>query len=244
LSLSKLIALPGILREMIPPEECAAAHKTNRVPELIEQSASIENERDESSSDSSDGADSSDFPENDQSLDSVLASLRREVRCLNDLNASLKSPALNHENNGDVVDVLELKDVAPHLSYTSSIRENFPNASLELTESLGECNFRRYQHLLELRIKGEVEREPLDLVEAVNERPATTEKSGNDDSGYGTLRPPTVYAPSAASSRLTSLMPGEHSRYPPLPEAARSGTAFDCLACGRDITAKDTRQWR
>jgi hypothetical protein len=217
--------------------------KSNRVAELLEQSASIENDRDESSSDSSESTGTSDLPQDDRNLDSVLASLRREIRCLNDLNASLKSPALDLERNDDVADVLKMKDIAPHHSYSSSITENFQNVASDLAEHLGKCNFLRSQYLRELRSRMERETEALNLPDTTL-RLAKTERSGNDDSGYGTLAAPTVYAPSTASSRLTSLASGERSKYPPLPDLARSGSAFDCLACGRDIIAKETRQWR
>jgi hypothetical protein len=239
----KLTCLLGILRKVLVSEDLIVAQKANRVAELLEQSVFVENNVDESDNETSGDGESSDSRDSSQSLEALIASLRREIRCLNDLNASLKSPALDLENNNDAADATNVKDVAPHHSYSSSIQESFPNASFELVERLGKYNLNRYQHLLDLRSKADEETEPLKLIEATP-RLAKTEKSGNDDSGYGTLAPPTAYAPSVASSRLTSLASGDRSKYPPLPGTARSGAVFDCLACGREIIAKETRQWR
>ncbi|QDS70771.1 hypothetical protein FKW77_003951 [Venturia effusa] len=248
-----------ILSEIFPPEERPPILNANKVDTLLEQAEFVEFDQDESNSDSSAGSSCSENHDQYQGFDQMISTLRREVASLNDLNASLISPALDLEQIEDVADIASIRHILPHHAYSSSIMESFPDASPELVNRLGECNFHRYQHLLELRAGGAPEPRPLKHTrKTFQTEPAMSEASRNVDSGYGSMTAPasTTYAPTIASKKSShhgpfsvtsgprSLTPGEHSKYPPLPAAARSGAEFNCLACGRGVIARETLQWK
>jgi hypothetical protein len=188
-----------------------------------------------------------------RSVPEVLTELRRGVQRLNDLNASLDYPVLDYD-----LEVVEkpkstFAEVSPHQMFTNCIQERFPNASTDLVDYLGRINLERYQRLQQLRLVNEES-------VAINVSDMSTKYSSSKagDSGYGSApKAPSMgpgiaslpaYAPSLApsviSSTLSSLAEGGRSKYPKLPDEAKSGDLFECAACGRFVYATRKHEYR
>jgi hypothetical protein len=228
---------------------------------LLEQSSFADAEASDSEPESEEEEEEEDKSAQEQSLlaaryrsvPEVLTELRRGVQRLNDLNASLDYPVLDYDL--EVVDKAKptVAEVSPHQMFTNCIQERFQDASKDMVDYLGRINLERYQRLQQLRVVNEES-------VAINVSDVSTKYSSSKagDSGYGSApKVPSMgpgiaslpaYAPSLApsviSSTLFSLAEGGRSKYPKLPDEAKSGDLFECAACGRFIFATRKHEYR
>jgi hypothetical protein len=188
-----------------------------------------------------------------RTLSEVFEELQRGVRRLNDLNACLHTPVLDYGLEVDEKTKSAISEVSPHQIFNNCIHERFQNASEDLVDYLGRISLQRYQRLQRLRVVNEES-------VAINVSDMSTKYSSSnvDDSGYGTApKAPSegevsgslaAYAPtlvpSVISSWLSSLAEGGRSKYPKLPDGAKSGDLFECAACGRFIRATGKHEYR
>jgi hypothetical protein len=217
------------------------------VLQLLEQSSTIEEVGNEIDGESSDGDTASD-PESVQELASdIIAHLDTAIRCLNDLNKSLAAaesltavPDFNSDNIAQ-----EFQDISPH-HFSFCIRERFPDVSHSIAEHLGRANLSRYQELHALRTRADQSLVPIDLT--ASESASTAAMSKFQGSGYGSAVNPSTYAPSVAHSATSSILSevsqNGGSKYPTLPEEAKSGSPFECAACGSRIVARKKSEYR
>lgn len=238
-----LTILAGVLKRVLASDDFQATSKSKNVAQLFEQSSFVKNDSYEEYSDIESDEDELD----PGSFDLSVAGIRNSMRNLVDLNTVLDTPFVythGEENTAAAIQgIYEIRRMPPHHAYSTSIRENFPKAPADTVDLLGTSNLERYKLLLEIRSKRGENEQPLVLTET-GISGARSEACSNNDSGYGSLNSTTVYAPSTASSQISSLTTATHSIYPPLSEKAKAGEPFECHACGRDIIAKKTQQWR
>jgi hypothetical protein len=133
----------------------------------------------------------------------------------------------------------QLQDRAAHEYFADLISSRFPLASIQLVQSLGQSNWDRYNYLTGLRKSAIEESDVISGEKALSEF---------HDSGIGTSAAQSSlgretrseYAATVVSSRAES----SHKRLPPLPEAGRSGEAFECEVCNRKVQIQRTREWK
>jgi len=226
-----------LLPQLLAPQIIGTAIDREHITRLVEQSKfSNRDPDDEQDGSSSSGSDSSDNDKETPSIQQVFARLRNDIRCLTDMSSLIDSLALELEKKESITPVLTISDILPHQYYSNCIRERFPEAPVELIDYFGKVTFERYQKLLQQRLHIEQQQEGLEVLEVTS--------SKKDDSGYGSLPTTSSYAPTLASSAVSSLAEGMRSKYPPLPDGASEGKPFECLACGRQIRASHKHEWR
>jgi hypothetical protein len=218
-------------------EEFNPICSTNGVAKLLEQTQFVERDDDSQNSTSETEDDSVDEEAPIMDIGNTIAGLQTNVRCLIDLSGSLFAPVLDSGCGDDAATGSASAILEMHQPYSNCIRESFPEAPQDLVDHLGRANLRRYQALSDARLKPHIG----DQLAISAERSA---KASNDDSGYRSLIMLPPRAATVASSRVSSLGSGNHSKYPPLPEIASSGQSFDCCACGRNVVVLGIHQWR
>ena len=193
-------------------------------------------ESDESSSDTS-----STFSTND--LSEAAEDLRTDVDCLMGLGPLLSHPAPDLESIPRVEDFIQ-SAWTPHKLYMDQIENRFPFADGSIVMHLGKANYDRY-----IRCQAErndktdsVEQAPvLDKDHAVPEPSVTVGESNFHDSGIGSSVP-TIQ--SYAETLMSYSHQGRSVRIPPLPEEAKKGKPFACVACGRSVLIVNNRVWK
>ncbi|RMJ13058.1 hypothetical protein CDV36_007289 [Fusarium kuroshium] len=179
---------------------------------------------DDSSSDSTSEYSTADVHE-------LAEDLKTDVDCLIELDPMLRDPATDPEPETTEADV-SLTLWVPHQVFADKIEHRFPGADTKLFSSLGMVNYQRY-------LRCQTERDTNQVHAEQGEQPA--EGSKFHDSGLGTsLNPASSYA-----ETIMSYKDGNRSiRIPPLPEQAKNGEPFSCIACGRSITMTTNSQWK
>ena len=194
-------------------------------------------DNDDSDSDSSSVSSSSDW-------DDMAQDLWVDVQCLLDLDAMITCPAPDMaELSTDKKKLPEIWD--PHVSFRDRIKFRFPNADPSLVERLARANWERF-------LKGKDDRERNQRAEEVAKKPVM-ERAGTvahlteplskfHDSGLGTsINTGSAYAETVMTYRREG---GTSVRIPPLPEEAKQGKPFECIACGGKVVIKNSREWK
>ncbi|KAF2428945.1 hypothetical protein EJ08DRAFT_307972 [Tothia fuscella] len=219
----------------------------HEVAQVLAQSRFVDRGNEEHSDSNSSDEDSSDSDQseslNTKSLQMILPNLQRLLRCLHDLSTSIDSFSEVRDREQPSFANTTLADIQPYQYYANSIRERFPAAEAALVEAFGKANLLRHHHLQQLQAMYSESSAPM-LILGVEDVISKQARSENMDSGYGTMRTASAYAPTITSSRGSSLVELGQSTYPPLPEQAKRGEPFDCVACGRRIIAKRKQEWR
>ncbi|KAH7398766.1 hypothetical protein DE146DRAFT_504063 [Phaeosphaeria sp. MPI-PUGE-AT-0046c] len=182
----------------------------------------------------------------DGGLDRLAEDVKVHVQCLNDLSNALESPAIDPKPN-DEPSVLKVEQRAAHDYHVDLVTAKFPKAQTELAESLGKISWDRYQRMQNEReinthsTAGHPAKEGM-VASAQKSHVADSEFK---DSGLGTSLPAplTRYAETVVSF-MTSIARGKRVQIPPLPQEAKSGSQFECNACGRLVRAVNNREWR
>jgi hypothetical protein len=187
--------------------------------------------------------------------------------CLMDLGPALEHPAMDIKFENDVFKP-ETFQVSSTMAanYCRKIRDRFPSLDIKVVEKLGEANQKRSQRLQESFLDSEVGstktiEDPEDVSEPLFSRSGgkcTTETIKStfvSDSIFSTDRnvgvskeehdevaSQTTFATfSTAFSSLGQGIP----RVPSLPQSARSGVPFKCLACGKLLkNIRNRRAWK
>ncbi|KAK0644629.1 hypothetical protein B0T16DRAFT_460662 [Cercophora newfieldiana] len=171
------------------------------------------------------------------SLKEVLEDLKIDAQCLMDLDPLFMNPALDLPVAKQTA--AQTVDWAPEKAYCEKVRQRFPRASELLVSQLGEANWARY---LRLQSQRNTTEEPAQHGDQELES-GTIAASKFHDSGIGTSLPAeSSYAETVMT--YTAWAGGSKIRIPPLPEAAKRGDPFDCVACGRSIRAKNSSAWK
>ncbi|KAI8716925.1 hypothetical protein NCS52_00987100 [Fusarium sp. LHS14.1] len=184
---------------------------------------------DDSSSDSTSGYSTADIHE-------LAEDLKTDVDCLIELDQIIREPVPDLEPETKDTDASQHSwEVVPHQPFVESIEKRFPKAGTELFSLLGMVNYDRF-----LRCQDERERNQL-LGEQTEQAVEITGGSKFHDSGLGSsLNPASSYA-----ETIMSYKDGNRSvKIPPLPEQAKGGKSFPCVACGRLVTMTTNSQWK
>ncbi|KAK3987370.1 hypothetical protein QBC44DRAFT_121497 [Cladorrhinum sp. PSN332] len=198
------------------------------------------NVKEESDNESSSGASSHASFGDD--LTEIAEDLRIDTRCLVGLGPLLKNPVFDPEGQ-EVSTELSAFIWSPSRPYADKIQSRFPQADLNLIHHLGNANYERYLRCQAARDSLNHERQ-LELVATdIEPHIAPTLVSGSNfhDSGIGTSVAPTI---SYAETIMSYIHEGRSVRIPFLPQEAKTGKPFDCLACGRKVVIKNSSLWK
>ncbi|KAK3369286.1 hypothetical protein B0T24DRAFT_358697 [Lasiosphaeria ovina] len=189
----------------------------------------------------------------EDSIAEVAEDLKTDAQCLMDLDPLFRNPVLDVSTQKEDK-ALQILEWAPEKAYVDKIQQRFPQADGSLVEMLGRANWSRYLRCQEQRNGTGEEEEEEDEAEVIyNRAPAavrasvelhgTIVSSKYHDSGLGTSLPTaSVYAETV----MTYSGPGEGQkiRIPPLPDEARRGKPFACVACGKTVHISNNRKWK
>ncbi|RSL58860.1 hypothetical protein CEP54_007553 [Fusarium duplospermum] len=198
----------------------------NQVSNILEE-VNFSHVADDSSSDSTSEYSTVDVHE-------LAEDLKTDVDCLIELDQMIRDPATDPEPDTTEAEV-SLTLWAPHQVFADKIEHRFPRADVKLFSSLGMVNYQRY-------LRCQTERDTNQVHGEQTEQPAeVAEGSKFHDSGLGSsLNPASSYA-----ETIMSYKDGNRSiRIPPLPEQAKNGEPFSCIACGRSVTMTTNSQWK
>ncbi|RSM03396.1 hypothetical protein CDV31_010530 [Fusarium ambrosium] len=195
----------------------------DQVSNILEE-VNFSHAADDSSSDSTSEYSTADVHE-------LAEDLKTDVDCLIELDPMLRDPATDPEPETTEGDV-SLTLWAPHQVFADKIEHRFPAADAKLFSSLGMVNYQRY-------LRCQTERDINQVHAEQGEQLA--EGSKFHDSGLGTSLNPT----SSYAETIMSYKDGNRSiKIPPLPEQAKNGEPFSCIACGRLVTMTTNSQWK
>jgi len=173
----------------------------------------------------------------DDNLKEILEDLKVDVQCLMDLGPLFKNPPLDLSLTKEKA--AETIEWAPEKAYCEKVQQRFPQARSSLVLRLGEANWTRY---LRLQNQRNARDEPAEsTAQIIDSR--TIADSKFHDSGIGTSLPTTTsYAETVMT--YTAGTDGQKIRIPPLPEDAKRGESFECIACARSIRVASTKSWK
>lgn len=209
------------------------------------------------SSDSEDsGSESSSSSDRANDWDEIQEDLATEVECLLVLDPIIRCPAPDiRKRRGNHGKEKIAIDWQPHQSYSDKITNRFPDAAAELVDRLARANWERFLKTKTAREENiaaaEEDAKAAEVAVAVVgaevgvqlEHALTDPVSSKfNDSGVGSsIRTDTSYAETIMSYQAQGR---ESVRVPPLPEGARQGKPFDCVACGRQLRIKNNSAWK
>jgi len=195
---------------------------------------------DDDESDSSvDGTDPPQKTAND--LNDAVKDLETDTQCLLDLDPLVKYAVSDDTENGKPVVV----EWAPHLVFSDRVSRRFPKADVSLVERLAKANLDRFHRARAEREVSRLAREASKIAADANLAPGDPFEGGTQfhDSGLGT----SITTPSSYAETVYSYREGESSasvRIPPLPEGAKNGKEFECIACGRILVITNNSEWK
>lgn len=209
---------------------------TGRLKCLTRQTRSNESDSDSSDSDS-------DLAFADEDLQEIVENLRTDAQCLLDLGARFDEPALGIATTPErPLLPAQAKTWEPTLNFVERIQWRYPKCDEELSIRLGKVNWARVVKCHE--VKSRQQREKLQEAWTTVPEASTT----LHDSGIGTsipsnpsLPPPTQYAETTLSYHTGH---GGSVRVPPMPETAKQGVPFECVACGGMVSIKTKSAWK
>ena len=225
---------------------------------LIHDTGSADSESETDSDSDDDSTVSSTFY--GQGLDEIARDLQTDTQCLMDLEPLIKAavPDHQHGNATELNSNTALKfsdslyhDWSPHLVFGDRVSRRFPQASAELVTRLAKANLERF-----LRTKSEREanclareRAQMGLGDAGEGQPCGTAQSEMGtkfhDSGIGTsIATPSSYAETVMSYGQKGNGDEKTLKIPPLPDDAKGGQKFECVACGNLVTITSNSAWK
>ncbi|CAH0045313.1 unnamed protein product [Clonostachys solani] len=174
----------------------------------------------------------------------IADDLWTDVQCLLDLQPIIETPVLTiaAKSNMSKPQWAELK---PHTAYTDKISNRYPEADLKLVDRLARGNWVRFLETKSSRdqnlslgwVKGTINETQGKTKPPISEHPSTFH-----DSGIGSSAPSlSLYAETVMSYHQSER---ESVRVPPLPEGAKNGMPFDCIACGRNLMIRSNKRWK
>jgi hypothetical protein len=217
--------------------------RESKIAVLLEEAvcAGIEARKHSENADDTDSDSPSDYE--DDSFQDVAADLRTDTDCLMEMLTVYQCPALDVENEEDPAPALIADSRAPSQYYSDRIAVRFPNADMSLVSRLGEANWKRF-----LRGRSERETNSRRVADSSLQEPTsdpTVIGSKFHDSGLGESAP-SAPAGSVYAETVTSFYQadGHAIRIPPLPEEAKKGKPFECIACGKTVRISGTPAWK
>ncbi|KAK4442281.1 hypothetical protein QBC34DRAFT_259321, partial [Podospora aff. communis PSN243] len=202
----------------------------------IESNFDIHNQTQDDDFDSSSDTSSDDF--DDDGIEEVLEDLKTDAKCLMDLDPFFKNPLPDFiPRKRDIAP--KAFEWAPQKAYCERIQQRFPQASDALVSILAEANWVRYQRLQSQRDSVNRTTHPGQR----HEDSTTLAASKFHDSGIGTSLP-TNNSYAETIMTYTAGLDGQSTRIPPLPERAKRGETFDCVACGRPTRVTNRAAWK
>ncbi|KAI3324279.1 hypothetical protein HD806DRAFT_534594 [Xylariaceae sp. AK1471] len=198
-------------------------------------------EEDGSTDDDDDDNDDSDsYIESDfDDLDELTMNIATGVDCLMDLEQLYNSPTLDSEP--DIPTVIAAAEWKPEQSYCDRISQRFPEADIKLVVRLGRANYHRYLRCIGARETADEEREYEATKVVAGGAGSSAHVSDFHDSGVGSSVPTTSYAETMMSYAHKK---GNIVRVPPLPEDAKNGLPFRCIACGKHVRIQHNSAWK
>lgn len=171
------------------------------------------------------------------SFNGVLRDLVVDTTCLLDLEPLLRSPIL--PTDLEPTAVLDTSRITwnPHQPYSDKVSVRFPMAADDLANRLGRANYERYLRCQEQKATNELGDGP--SVSGVLD----SASSRFHDSGIGSSL---LTAASTYAETVMSYGPGEgrEVRVPPLPDRAKEGLPFPCVACGKWVKIVTNSAWK
>ncbi|RSM09079.1 hypothetical protein CDV31_007846 [Fusarium ambrosium] len=196
-----------------------------------DSTSDTESVRSDDSSQGSTISDSRDF-------DELLADLKTDIQCLRDLGPLIESPYVERPRQPEDPAPVSLQITwQAYQAYGDRILQRFPQAQADLVDRLAKANLDRFRKIQEEKRENVIKQQQHDE--------GASRVSGSvkfRDSALGTsLATGSIYAETlmayGQSEDLTV-------RVPPLPEGAKSGVPFECLACGRSVSIKNNSTWK
>jgi len=198
---------------------------------MVAAASGLQHDSDGDSDASSSGATSF-----DDSLDEMAEDLRTDTRYLTGLGPLLRNPIFDEQPDLGVGDSL-IHTWSPAKSYADKIETRHPLADKSLIAHLGKTNYERYLRCWAIRDSHESS-----ISQGLPDGAGSVFTSSKfHDSGLGTSIAPTV---SYAETTMSYSREGESVRIPPLPDAAKTGTPFNCVACGAKLTIANNSTWK
>ncbi|RYP54065.1 hypothetical protein DL768_001067 [Monosporascus sp. mg162] len=176
-------------------------------------------------------------------LREISRDLSTATDCLMDLEPLYKDPAFDVEPKASVKGSI-FADWKPEQAYCDRIAQRFSQAEEELVSRLGKANFQRYLRCKEERdVAGQEVPTGEETAPVLQDGGAATiaPSSKFHDSGIGSSLPTLSYAETVMSYGQGD---GRSVRIPPLPEEAKKGNPFECVACGQRITVLTNSTWK
>ena len=186
-------------------------------------------------SDGDSDSDGDDFATNQarNGVEEVARALHDDTQGLMDLDALIQAAVPDPEAR--VAADVAPRDWAPHLVFCDRIAQRFPKAGEGLVTRLAKVNLSR---LLMVKSKRDAN------LPAHREPTPDAGTEAFQDSAIGT----SLVTPSAYAETLMSYACGEGQlfsiRIPPLPEGAKAGKQFECVACGRLLRITRNKAWK
>lgn len=189
----------------------------------------------------SDDSSDSEFGDlNTDSINDVLEDLRVDTTCLLDLEPLLCNPIL--QTDPEPTAVLDATRITwcPHQPYSDKVSVRFPMATDVLVNRLGKANYGRYLRCQEQKAINELGDIQPDQIASGGLDSAS---SRFHDSGIGSSLPTTssAYAETVMSYGMGE---GRKVRVPPLPNQAKEGLPFSCVACGKLVKIATNSAWK
>lgn len=225
-------------------DDMTAEAKTALHVDLAGSSDGEDSDGEDSESDSSSSSESS------SSWDDILEDLATDVQCLIDLDQIIECPAPEAQKRGSGKGRMA-PDWEPHLSYSDKIANRFPDAAASLVDRLARANWERFQrtnaaremNIAAVKDEDQPATEAVVVTGAIQRAQSHAETvSKFNDSGLGdSVRTGSTYADTVMSYQAQGR---DSVRIPPLPEGAKQGKPFDCVACSRQLIITNNAAWK
>lgn len=179
-------------------------------------------------------------------LQEVIEDLRTDAQCLLDLGSRFHEPALGVISREDAIQLAPSHTWDPALNFVERIQWRYPQCDGQLAVRLGKANWARVVRSQEA--KGAHQQKRLQETWSSEPVPSRGALTTLHDSGIGTSTPSNLSLPPATQYAETtvSYRTGHAGsvRIPPMPEIAKQGVPFECMACGRLVTIKTKSVWK
>ncbi|KAJ4172489.1 hypothetical protein NW754_002689 [Fusarium falciforme] len=189
-------------------------------------------------SDRSDDSSQGSMISDSRDFDELLADLKTDIQCLHDLGPLIESPFVEQPKQPEDTTPVSLQIIwEAYQPYGDRILQRFPQAQTSLVERLARANLDRFRKIQEEKREN--------LIKQQQHDEAASRISGSvryRDSALGTsLATGSIYAETVMAYGQSEDLA---VRVPPLPEGAKSGVPFECLACGRSVSIKNNSAWK
>ncbi|KAM7194207.1 hypothetical protein V8F33_007353 [Rhypophila sp. PSN 637] len=260
-----LLSITKILLNRLLPFYCPNGLELDDLQRIKEESRmrleddtnKIEPETDSESEADDNGPHSIGFSGSD--FDETVEDLCTDAQCLIDLAPLIKAAVPDyHDEQKDQIPGLSSTDPEmslahdwkPYLVFSDRVQRRFPSANSAVVTRLAKANLDRILRTTSQREANRVARESMEHgtdLEA-NVHTGQEEKSEigtRHDSGIGTsIATPSSYAETVMSYKQKEGGDGASIKIPPLPEGAKNGAEFECIACGRLQIITTNSHWK